>query len=201
MKGFSVAAVAAMVAVMLAASPALGAHALTPERFAALDAVYTAQIPIDRVPTSASALAAFRRTCEGLHRADALLGPLRTLCFDTVRIARATALFARCGSRSGCVREAVGLRRTIPKLIADARSANRAIDATVAEPACRLALRTPAKDLADARRLASALRLVERALKTGSRADYRRADKRLDALDDSGISAKQDRARFRNACG
>ncbi len=53
----------------------------------------------------------------------------------------------------------------------------------------------------DARRLASAIRLVERALKTGSRADYRRADKRLDALDDSGFSAKQDRARFRTACG
>jgi len=92
--------------------------------------------------------------------------------------------------------ETVSIRR----YLADAGSANRAIDASVSDPACRLALRTSAKYLSATRGLRSVLRLAERALKTGSRSDRRRADNRFDALD-FGLSPRQKRKRFRAACG
>ena len=186
---------------MVSASPALGAHALTPERYAALDAVYTALVPLDRDRVPASALTAARRACDRLDRVDPLLGPLRGECFAVVRGVRATERFARCTTRRSCRRATAGLRRAITSYLAHAVSANRAIDASVPDRACRSALRVSARELDAVRLLRSALRALERALTSGSRADLRRAERRLSAIYDPGLSFKQERDRFRSACG
>ncbi len=196
-----VAAPLATVLLMLSASLAHGSHALSPERYAALDAVYTALVPLDGDPVPASALTAARRACSRLDRADALLGPLRGECFAVVRAIRATERFADCSTRRSCSRASAGLRKAITRYLSHARSANRAIDVSVRDPACRLALRVSASELKAVKRLRSALRAVERALRTGSNADVRRAERRLDAIDDPSLSAKQERERFRRECG
>lgn len=196
------AAVAAVPLLMMSASAALGAHALSPERYAAVDAVYAALVPLDRDRVPASALTAAKLACDRLAPADPLLGPLRGGCFAVVRGVRATERFARCTTPRSCRRASAGLRKAITSYLAHTKSANRAIDASVADPACRSALRESARELAAVRRFRSALRALERALMTGSRADVRRAERRLGAIDDSGLSSfKQERDRFRGACG
>jgi len=200
LNGLFAVAVAATVA-LLSASAALASHALTPERYTALDAVYTALIPLgkDRVP--ASAFRAAQQACNGLDQADALLGPLRRKCSTVIGVVRRIETFARCVSQKGCRRASVRLRRALSRLVGHSRSANRAVDAVVADSACRLALRTSAHDIRQIKRIASALRALERALKTESQADIRRAQRRFDAIDDSALTGRQERDRFRSSCG
>jgi len=187
-------------ALLLGASAALGFHALSPGRYVALDAASKALIPLDRDRVPASALAAAQRACNRLDRADPLLAPLGRQCSDVVSGVRRVTTLDRCGSRKGCLRASVRLRQSLASYVRNARSANRAIDASVPDPACRVALRTSAQELGQVKRLASVLRLLERALKTGSTADLRRAEKRFDTINDSGPSAEQERDRFRRAC-
>ena len=198
-KGFLATGVA-MFVLMVAASGALASHALSPARYATLDAAYTALIPLDKDRVSASALAAAKAACNGLDRFDPLLAPLRDQCYALVRIVKAAQRYERCRTQIGCQRAAAGMRKALNIYIASARRGNRAVDLFVSDPACRSALRTSAKDLRDARRLASAFRLLERALTTSSRPALRRAERLIDALDDSGPSARHERDRFRAAC-
>ncbi len=185
---------------MLSASAALASHALTPERYAGLDGAYTALIPLDRERVPASALSAAQLACDRLDAADVLLGPVSGECRAHVTVIRRFVAMVRCKTSRGCLRASARARRALSSYLADARSANRAIDGSVSDPTCRLALRTSAKYLSATRGLRSWLRLSERALKTGSRSDRRRADKRFDALD-FGLSPRQKRNRFRAACG
>ena len=198
---FLATAVVAAVALSLGASTALGSHALSSERYAALDAAYTALTPLDRESVRASDVKAAQRACERLDRADALLGPFRGGCLAIVRLPAALDRVGRCRSATGCIRASARLRAAITRYLARARSANRAIDAAVTDPACRLALRTSAQELRGAARLRSVLRAAERALRTGSREGLRGADRRLRAIDHVGPSVKQQRARFRGNCG
>ena len=196
------AAIAAAVG-LLSASAALASHALTPERYAALDAAYTALIPLDKDRVPASALAGARQACNRLDQADALLGPWRRECSTLVGAVRRSNTWTRCflGGK-GCARAGVRLRRALSSYVRHARLTNRAVDAVVADPACQLALRTSAHEIRQIKRLASAFRALDRALKTGSRADLRRAERRIDAIDESGLpTARQERDRFRSACG
>ncbi len=200
--GFSAGAVVVMATLTFAASPAQGSHALTPERYAAIDAVYTALVAVKGGRVSGPALTAARRACNGLRRGDALLGPLRGHCFASVSVLRELRRFGRrcMSSPTACLRGTVRLRKAFTRALIHARRANRAIDAVVADRACREAMRTPAKELRSTRRFAAALRALERAAKTESRADFRRVGKLLQGIGYSGLTPEQERDRFRSAC-
>lgn len=144
---------------------------------------------------------AAQRACERLDRSDALLGSFRRGCLAIVRTTPALDRIGRCRSAAGCIRASARLRAAITRYLTRVRAVNRAIDASVTEPACRLALRISAQELRGAARLRSVLRAAERALRTGSTEGLRRADRRLGAIDDVGPSVKQQRARFRRNCG
>ena len=185
---------------LLCASSALAASALSPQRYASLDAAYTAMIPLDRDRVPRFALAAAQRACNRLDRADPLLAALRVTCLDVVRTVSRGERFARCRGREGCRRATATVRKAVSRFVRDARLANRAIDASVTDQSCRLALRTSARELNETRQLVSALHRLERALKRGSRAEIRRAERRLSSTD-PGRSARQERQRFRRSCG
>ena len=144
---------------------------------------------------------AAQRECERLDRADALLGPFRGGCLAIVRIPPTLDRIGRCRSAAGCIRASARLRAAITRYLARVRAVNRAIDASVTEPRCRLALRTSPQELRGAARLRSVLRRAERALRTGSREGLRSADRRFDAIDHVGPNVRQQRARFRGNCG
>jgi hypothetical protein len=165
-----------------------------------LDAAYTAMIPLDRDRVPAAAFAAAQRACEELDRADPLLAALRVTCLDVLRTFRAGERFSRCRGRNACRRATAAGRKALTRLVRDERLANRAIDASVTDQPCRLALRTSARDLDETRQLVSALRRLERAFKRGSRAEIRRAERRVYSTA-PGRSATQERQRFRSACG
>jgi hypothetical protein len=191
---------AGVAVLLLGVGSALGAGALSPERYGSLDAAYTAMIPLDRDRVPAAALAAAQRACERLDRADPLLAALRVTCLDVVRAVRVGERFGRCRGREGCRRASAAVRKVLSRLVRDDRFANRAIDASVTDQACRVALRTSARELDETRRLVLALRRLEHALKRGSRAEIRRAERRVYSTG-PGRSATQERQRFRSACG
>lgn len=191
-------ALAAGAALLLGASVALASHAISPERYAALDSVYLAVIPFDREVVPSSAYSAARRACEGLVSTDPPLGALRPQCFDVVRLAQRTERFGRCRGRRDCIRTSRRLRAAISAYLHHTATANRAIDASVSDPACRKALRTSAEEVSSAKRMRLALRLLERGLRRRSRSDLRRALRRVSAI--GGPSAKLQRERFRGAC-
>ncbi len=197
----------ATVATLLGAGALLGllagpaaAAALRSERYAPIDAVYTALVVLDRPNPSSSALAAAERACKRLDADDALLGPMRRSCAATVRAFRDTRRLETCRSIGACVPLIFRLRTTIGAVMRQARAANRAIDATVADAACRRALRSTAKELRDAERVHSALGQLARALKAGSEAGAQQAAKRLKSIRPASTAA-QKRTRFRRACG
>ena len=198
------ASLAATVVVALAlslAGTALGSHALGIERYAALEAAYTALAPLDSESVRASDDRTARRACDRLDPVDPLLGRFRAACLAIVRIPPALDRIGRCRTAAACLRASAALRAAITRYLVRARSANQAIDASVTDLGCRLALRTSPQELRSAERLRSVLRAAERALRTGSSEGLRRADQRFDAIDHFGPRLKQQRARFRGSCG
>ena len=74
-----------LVACVALPAPAGAAVALTPDRYAALDALYTSSLPFDREHQSAKQLAAARAACRALDGDDPLLGPIRRSCTVDLR--------------------------------------------------------------------------------------------------------------------
>lgn len=187
--------------VQVAPAAAQGA-ALSPQRFAALDAVYTAALGLDRDEIPASTLTGLTEACRGLDTSDAFQRELRPACLADVGLVKASAAFTACRTPARCRAASRSLRSALTSSIDGARRANYAVDAIVPKGACRALLHTSAAELRDAERLRAALRILRSA---DSEADLRRALRLIDRIDggddDDDDSATKERAAFRRACG
>lgn len=198
---------AVLLAIGLLAFPAAAVYAqsepaqpLTPERYAPIDAVYTAGIGLSSRRVTKAKIGAATAACEGLSADDALLGPLRKSCSATVAASTTSLAFGRCASPEACRRDSAQLREALTAVVATSRTANRAIRASVTDRECRAQLRTTAAELQAARRTIAGLRTLELALRTGSSRDLERANDRLSAVGTEKVSATRERRRFRAAC-
>lgn len=180
-------------------------------RFDALDAVYVAAVPIDELenekdpPGSAKFKAAtgpFLEACDALDREDPLLGALRRGCPLLATFTEQSAAFeAACQSPTSCSAAISDVRTTLANLKRFIRSSDRAVEAANITSACKAALRTPKKGYAVYDELDSAFGVLQRALKSGSEADLKEAQRRLDGLDpDASPSAKESLEKFRTGC-
>jgi len=184
------------------------AGALGSERFAQIDAVYAAAVTLDEPDAPASALTAFRRTCNELGRADPLLAALRTVCLSEVRAYRALTPASQCDPLSLHPRKCLKLYRkvdaTLGETISRSREANSVIASQVPDTGCRAELRASAADIRFIKRARRAFRLLARAVlhfdRTGDGDDVRRALERLAGLPEQP-SVASERARFQRACG
>jgi hypothetical protein len=185
-----------------AAAQAQAAAVLSPGRFAALDAVYVASLPLDRNPTRAQ-VAELRRVCEAVDRRDRLLAVERTSCLTGVDAIGPSQAFARCSARRACVRAARALRIVLRRSLSDARAANGIVALELAPGACRTELRSNRALLRSLEALGDGLAMLERALRRNDRAAIRRAERRIaaagDALDDQPTAA-QSLEVFRGVC-
>ncbi|HEV7805667.1 MAG TPA: hypothetical protein VGO80_07615 [Solirubrobacteraceae bacterium] len=195
-------------AAVASAAPAAQARAqdaagLSPARFAALDAVYVASLPLDRNPTSAQ-VAELRRVCDALDRSDRLLAVERASCLTGVDVVGPSKAFARCTARRGCRRAVRTLRVVLRRSLADARAANRIVALELAPGACRTELRAGRALLRSLEALRDGLALLERGLRTNDRAVIRRAERRIAAAGErlaDQPTAAQSLEVFRGVCG
>lgn len=196
-------AVLLIAAALLCVAPAASASAaaLTPERFAKLDAVYTAAVALDSRRIPVSALTTIERACAGLRVADAFERPLRAECLTGVAIVRTSAALDACRTPRTCLRASKAMRTALTAQIAASRLGNYAVDAVVPKGPCRSVLHVSARQLRGLERFRSALKLLERA---DTEADLRRALKRIESIDtgeDEDSTAAKERRAFRRACG
>lgn len=175
---------------------------LTPAQFAALDAVFTTQIPLEST-ASAREYADARRACRALDSADPLLGPVRKACNSVLAVSRTADAFAACRTPLGCLRTARAGRIAITELLPKLRAMNRAIDAARLVPDCRTELRASKSDLRGFERIRAFLRLFQEASITGSPTLARRLDREaaaLGRLSATQPSGSRERRQFRAAC-
>ncbi len=176
---------------------------LTPERYAALDAVYAAAVALDADDASTVDLAAVRQSCRTLDSADPLLGPLRKSCTASYTFAVAFEAFGDCASRASCRRTARAARTAVNEAIRLTRAANAAIRAATLVSGCAGVLRSDRADLRLLERFRAFLRLAQRALDSRSPALGRRLireGKAIDRLAAKVPSAAREREDFRAAC-
>ncbi len=192
-----------VVACVALPAPAGAAVPLTPERFAALDALYTSSLPFDREHQSAKQLAAARAACRALDGDDPLLGPIRRACTVDLRTVKSMNAFASCRTPLGCLRTARRARIDMSELLSLARRTNAAIDAAALTPSCRSALRAKKDEIRMATRARDMMMLFQRAATTGSRTLFRRLDREANTiirLSAAMPSAARERKVFRSAC-
>ena len=122
---------------------------------------------------------------------------MRLICLSNLRTIRAAR--ALCGARK-CSKLFRKLDTELSENIKRHRAANPVIFSQVRNAGCRAQLRTSAADLRDGERVRRAFRLLARAVRSGSKADAKRAFKLLEDLGD-GPSPTKRRASFQKACG
>ena len=203
----ALAARAALVATVVALAAAAAVQAqpsasLSPARYAAFDAMYTAIAAFEESPTPA-ATADVRRVCNALDRGDRLLAVTRRLCLASLKIFPAAEAYGACDTRTGCRRAARRLRIAFTEMFVRTRASNRIVAAEVAPGACRTELTADRALLRAIEKLRDGLRLLERGLRTGSSATVQRAEGRI--ADASLVLAQQPSAAqahetFRGAC-
>ena len=128
------------------------ASGLGPERFAALEALYVAERPLDELPDNAPA-AQFERAstrfiaaCNTLDRDDLLLGPLRRTCPILTEFTGQLVGISSC-AREGleqCDDVLARVRRTLRDFTRLSRASDKAIADSDLTAACKRALATPA---------------------------------------------------------
>lgn len=179
-------------------------------RFDALDAVYAAAVPLDKLRDGTGAdTAKFRvaakpllDACDALDRDDALLGELRRGCPLLVTFNEQSATIATaCQDQASCAEAISAVRTTLATLQRLSRSADRAVAAADITSECQDALRTPEQAYAAYEAVSSAFATLQRGATTGSMSDINKAESQVDALDDDDLpSAKESLEKFRGGC-
>ena len=183
---------------------------MTPARYAAIESVYEATLPLDALrdvdtPSSARKLASLAEpvvvACERLDEDDPLLRDIRKACLASVGLLLATPAASSCRSAESCETAINDTLTASRGMVAASRVGDRAIAAAGLPPSCARALRTPAVAYAYHRRFEARLRGVADALRSGSNAELRAAAAALARLDGDEVpTARQSLQRFRAGC-
>lgn len=196
--------IALAVAVACLALPAAASAqaTLTPAQFAAIDAVYGAFAAFDDGDgATAGDRSAARAACTALGSGDALLAALRRACSGQLKVGAALGATARCEGRTSCLLGVRRVRRALSELLVFSRALNRAVADTGLPAACGRELRVSMATLRYLTRLRAGFAELERALRIGSRTLARRAQRRIDALDEPDPRpVAQQREDFRAGC-
>jgi len=180
-------------------APTASAAPLTAERYAGLDSVYQALEALDEdAKDLATALAPARKACAALDSSDLLLGAARKQCRSLFKLLLLDD--PTCPNRSRCLQQFREVRRLTEQVIAYSREFNGAIENVVATKRCRVFLRADQKELDGFRRLVTAYKRVEAALKSKSRSRIDTALRKLRAVPEPGSSDDTSDRKFREEC-
>jgi len=196
---------AAAVIVAAAASVALAQAPgpLSAARYAAIDSIKTAFIPVVDGGAGADGYPAVRRVCDTVDRSDRMLAIVRRDCLTGLQLFTATDSAQTCQSPRACGRVWGTIRGAMTQLIGSDRALNDVLAAEVPAGPCRTLLRTSRATLRSAQNVRNAARDIQRGYNANNRAIVRRASKRFASLSpESGhnSTATQRRDRFRRVC-
>jgi hypothetical protein len=184
---------------------------LSAAQFAALERVFVAAVPLDRLQRSEAAPQSkleaaskkFVRTCNTLSTSDPLLRAMRAGCPAITELTKVTGDIDAC-SDAACVRRAIkSTRAAMRRVVRGSRTSDRAVNATHLPAGCKRALLSPpgsypAYDQEDA-----ALGKLDHALVTGSAHKPHAAQAALTRAEKAGNrlpTAKRLLALFRSSC-
>ena len=183
---------------------------LSPARYAAIEDVYEATLPLDGLrdddtPSSAEKLASLAEpvvvACERLDDDDPLLGDMRKACLASVSLLLATPAVSACSSADSCETAINDTLTATRGMVAASRLGDRAIAAAALPTSCTRALRTPAVAYAYYRRFDARLKALGEALRSRSAAKIRAAAAALARLEEAGVpTARQSLRKFRAGC-
>ena len=185
-------------------APAATASGLGAERFAALDAVYVAQVPLDELEDDADpsdferASEPLVQACNALEADDPLLGPLRRLCPVLTRFTEQLQGFGTCASEGADACEALidDVRATLGDFTRLSRHGDAAIKRAELASACETALLTPALAYEVIAGYQRAFELLERGFTEQADRALTAADAKAKRLPDGDASLR----RFRRGC-
>ena len=179
-------------------------------RYAAIEAVLEAEVPLDeleeiRVPSHARADALMRpvlRACTRLDPADPLLRALRDACRDGADFFHDSLRPLRCRAElEVCAQLFVDMRAALKDVVISSRAADRAVSAAAIPAACKRALRTPAVAYTFYRRRDARLKRLTDAIAFGFMPDVQKALLALVRLDDDGLpKGRESLKKFRAGC-
>jgi hypothetical protein len=182
------------------------------KRFAALDSVFAAAVPLDKYQDQNDlSFERFRedskpllKACSALPEDDALMRAMRSGCPLIAELVEHEAGIGTCDSSATCLRSVRAFRRRVKRVIAVSRRTDRVVAAerTLVD-ACKQALKTPRGAYAAFEGYDSAMLLMQRALRSSSPAALDDAQKRLAAADQASKtmpSSKVLLGRFRSGC-
>lgn len=185
-------------------APAATASGLGAERFAALDAVYVAQVPLDELEDDADPSDLTRasqplvQACNALDAEDPLLGPLRRLCPVLTRFTEQLQGFGTCASEGADACEALidEVRTTLGDFTRLSRRGDAAIKRAELTSWCETALLTPALGYEVVAGYRRAFELLDRGLTGQADRALAAADAKAERLPDGAASLR----RFRRGC-
>lgn len=172
---------------------------LSAERYAAIEPVFVAAVPLDREEPTAAAVKAYSDRCATLPDGDALLVAVRGDCRTLAKVAQLSDSAARCRTARSCLRALERIPPAMDRYLTAVRGLNTAA-LEVTDPSCRNALRTSKSDITKIDRLRDLLAALTRALKSGSDRRIERAADRLEAADDTTRTYKRRLSQFRDGC-
>lgn len=180
---------------------------LSKERFAAVDPVIAALIPVNRKNQAPAvvrrALADLRRKCMVLERRDRLQLALRRDCISVVYLTRVTLRIGSCRGFRGCARVLSRTGREFGRSLAIARSSNRAYRSQL-RGRCLASFLTPRRELHLLNRLRFRVRRLASAFRRRDLLDIfveqLAWDQLIAGIDDDGPTARESWRVFRDAC-
>jgi len=172
---------------------------LSAERYAAIEPVFTAAVPLDKDTPSAAAVKTFRDRCATLADGDALLVAVRGDCRSLAKVQQLFSDADRCRTPGSCLKALKRIPPAMDRHISALRGLNRAaLEVTDAE--CRTALRTSKSDLTKLDRIRDLIHALNRALESGSERRIERAGKRLEAADVTTRTYKRRLRQLQEGC-
>jgi hypothetical protein len=184
---------------------------LTPAQFAAMERVFVAALPLDKLQKSDTApqskldaaANAVVRACNRLSTRDPLLRAMRAGCPAITDLNKATRDLGAC-SDAACLRRAItSARAAMRRGVSGSRVSDRAVNATHLSARCKRALVAPPKSYAAYDQLDAALGKLDHALVSGSVDELAAAEAALTRAEKVGNdlpTAKRLLALFRSGC-
>ena len=183
---------------------------LTPAQYSALEGVYVAPVPWDKLdsaatPPSHARVQALARPvvakCDPLDTDDALLSAMRETCLAAARFLIASYAPVGCRTAKTCAEGFAEARDAGNAMIEASRASDRAIDAARIPTACKDAMLTPEAAYAYYERLDARVRSFVDALRAESEPRVRSAAAALRRLGDADVpSNRESLTRFRARC-
>lgn len=183
------------------APPPAPAPPITTVQYTALDSVLGASAALESDTAGAAEEQAYASACNGLDQGDALLAAYRKACRADIASGTRADAFGACKTLKQCRRTGDALIAALRAFPAALRRYDKAVGTATTDAECGAALRVSGHDVRVFDAIGDALSAAIRAAFTKTKADDKKASRRINAVDTSGLRSATDQyAAFQAGC-